>query len=139
MKKNMSPENQLSADLNIALTRLRDNGIFPAVFFHVPNEFKATKNFFAAWAIKKLIGCVAGAPDWVILWRGGVLLVELKAKKTIPAALKALRPDQSDFAITCDKYGIPYEVHISVQSVIDSLKRRGAFVVTESAHLLQSE
>lgn len=123
----MTPENQLSADLNTALNRLRDAGVFHGVFFHVPNEFKPTKNFFAAWAIKKLIGCVSGAPDWVILWRGGFLLVELKAKKTIPAALKAMREDQSAFGLLCEKYGIPYEVHISVRGVIDSLNRLKAF------------
>ena len=127
--KPLTPENQLSADLFTALNRLRDSGIFPAMFFHVPNEFKPTKNFFAAWQIKKAIGCVSGAPDWVITWQGGTLLVELKAEKTMKAALNAMRDGQRDFAIACDKYGIPYEVHISVQSVIDSLHQRGAFAV----------
>lgn len=126
--KPLTPESQLSADLCAALNRLRDRGFFPAMFFHVPNEFKPTKNFFAAWAIKKAIGCVSGAPDWVILWRGGVLLVELKAQKTLPSALNALRDDQRDFAMLCDKYGIPYEVHITVDGVLRSLQRHGAFI-----------
>ncbi len=127
MAKNLKPENQLSADLCAALDRLRNAGVFPAVFFHVPNEFKPTKNFAAAWAIKKAIGCVSGAPDWVIVWRGGVLLVELKAAKTQKAALNAMRDGQREFAMLCDKYEIAYEVHISVKSVIDSLRHRGAF------------
>jgi len=127
--KPLAPENQLSADLCTALNRLRDSGIFPAMFFHVPNEFKPTKNFFAAWAIKESIGCVSGAPDWVITWQGGTLLVELKAAKTQKAALNAMRDGQRDFAMLCDKYGIAYEVHISVQGVIDSLRQRGAFAV----------
>lgn len=55
--------------------------------------------------------------------------MELKAEKTMKAALNAMRDGQRDFAIACDKYGIPYEVHISVQSVIDSLHQRGAFAV----------
>lgn len=136
--KTMKPENQLSADLCTALTRIRDAGIFPAVFFHVPNEFKPTKNFMAAWAIKKAIGCVAGAPDWVILWKGGFLLVELKAEKTIPAALNAMRDDQRKFAMMCDKYGIPYEVHIEVKTVIQSLRRKGAFAADWLPETLES-
>ena len=125
--KPLKQENQLSADLCTALNRLRDNGVFPAVFFHVPNEFKPTKNFFAAWAIKKAIGCVSGAPDWVIIWSGGALLVELKAKKTIKAALNAMSDDQCAFARLCERYGIAYETHITVKEVLDSLHRRGAF------------
>lgn len=125
--KVLKPEDQLSADLKTALDRLHSSGILQAVYFHVPNEFYAFKNRMAAWAIKEAIGCVAGAPDWIIIWHGGVLLVELKAKKTIKAALGALNDGQRDFAMTCDKYGIAYEVHISVQGVIDSLRQRGAF------------
>lgn len=127
--KELKPEDQLSADLKTALDRLRSSGILQAVYFHVPNEFYAFKNRMAAWAIKKAIGCVAGAPDWVIIWNGGTLLVELKAKKTIKAALGALNDGQRDFAIACEKYGIAYEVHISVEGVIDSLRQRGAFSV----------
>lgn len=126
--KPLTPENQLSAELCTALNRLRDSGVFPAMFFHVPNEFKATKNFFAAWAMKEKIGCVGGAPDWVISWPGGMLFVELKAEKTMKAALSAMRDNQRDFAIACDKYGIPYEVHISVEQVLRSLEKKGAFV-----------
>jgi hypothetical protein len=125
--KPLTPENQLSADLCTALNRLRDADMFDAMFFHVPNEFHAFKNRMAAWAIKKAIGCVLGAPDWVIVWRGGVLLVELKAAKTQKAALNAMRDGQRDFAMLCDKYGIPYEVHISVEGVLRSLQGRGAF------------
>lgn len=125
--KTLKPEDQLSADLNTALNRLRDNGVFDAIFFHVPNEFYAFKNRMAAWAIKEAIGCVSGAPDWVIAWQNGMLFVELKAEKTMPAALNAMRDGQRDFAMICDKYGIPYEVHISVEGVINSLKKHGAF------------
>lgn len=125
--KALKPEDQLSADLKTALDRLHSRGILRAVYFHVPNEFYAFKNRMAAWAIKKTIGCVAGAPDWVIIWRGGVLLVELKAKKTIKAALGALNDDQRNFAMTCEKYGIVYEVHISVEGVLRSLQRLSAF------------
>jgi hypothetical protein len=127
VSKSLSPENQLSSDLKTALTRLKSNGVLDAVFFHVPNEFKPTKNFFAAWKIKEAIGCVSGAPDWVITWQGGTLLVELKAKKTLASALKAMRDGQRDFALDCEKSGVKYEVHISVSDVIRSLQRHGAF------------
>lgn len=123
----MKPEEQLSADLKTALTRLKNNGIFSGVFFHVPNEFKPTKNFFAAWDKKEKMGCVSGAPDWVITWQGGTLFVELKAKKTMPAALNAMRDGQRDFAKDCNESGVQYEVCISVDQVIRHLQRLGAF------------
>jgi hypothetical protein len=123
----LKPEDKLSAELKIALERLRNSGVFCGVFFHVPNEFKPTKNFFAAWQKKEAIGCVSGAPDWVITWQGGTLLVELKAKNTIESALKAMRDGQRDFALDCEKSGVKYEVHISISDVIRSLQRHGAF------------
>jgi hypothetical protein len=123
----LKPEDKLSAELKIALERLRNSGVFFGVFFHVPNEFKPTKNFFAAWQKKEAIGCVSGAPDWVITWQGGTLLVELKAKNTIESALKAMRDGQRDFALDCEKSGVKYEVHISISDVIRSLQRHGAF------------
>lgn len=123
----MNPEDILSSDLKTALERLKLRGIFNGVFFHVPNEFKASKNFFAAWDKKEKIGCVAGAPDWVISWQGGNLFVELKAKKTMPAALKAMRDGQRDFAKNCNESGVQYEVCISVAQVIHHLYRLGAF------------
>jgi hypothetical protein len=123
----LKPEDKLSAELKIALERLRNSGVFFGVFFHVPNEFKPTKNFFAAWQKKEAIGCVSGAPDWVIIWQDGTLLVELKAKKTLALALKAMRNGQRDFALDCEKNSVKYEVHISVSDVIRSLQRHGAF------------
>ncbi len=125
--KNMKPEDKLSADLKTALDRLKSRGIFSGVYFHVPNEFKPSKNFFAAWDKKEKIGCVSGAPDWVIAWRDGTLLVELKAKKTMPAALNAMRDGQRNFAKDCNESGVEYEVCISVDQVICHLKRLGAF------------
>ena len=127
----MKPEDVLSADLKIALDRLKSRGIFKGMYFHVPNEFEATKNFFAAWAKKEAIGCVSGAPDWVIVWPCGFLFVELKAAKTMKAALNSMREGQRDFAKECDALGVPYEVCISVEQVINSLKLRGAFGVVD--------
>ncbi len=123
----LTPEDALSADLKIALDRLKQRNIFNGVYFHVPNEFKAIKNGFAAWAKKEAIGCVSGAPDWVITWQGGTLLVELKAKKNMKAALGAMRDGQRDFAIACNKSGVQYEVCISIEQVIRHLQRLGAF------------
>lgn len=123
----LTPEEQLSADLKQLLIKLKNSGKFKGMFFHVPNEFKPTKNFFAAWQKKEAIGCVSGAPDWVIAWQGGTLLVELKAKKTMKAALGAMRDGQRDFAKECDKFGVHYIVAISIEQVYLRLAELNAF------------
>lgn len=127
----LTPEDAISADLKTALDRLKSRNIFSGIYFHVPNEFKASKNFFAAWAKKEAIGCVSGAPDWVIAWQGGTLLVELKAKKTLASALKAMRDGQRDFAKQCNAAGVQYEVCISVEQVIRHLQRLRAFSISK--------
>lgn len=116
----MGPEDILSSRVNQALKWWKNQGRINALCFHVPNEFVAKKNGAAAWAKKKLLGCVAGAPDWVILWKGGCACIELKAKgNKLSASQKAVQA-------ICEQIGVPYAVCYSVEEVEEALQQAGA-------------
>lgn len=118
----LKPEEALSAAVKDMLTIRRNQGRLRAMFFHVPNEFQATKNGAAAWAKKLRIGCVAGAPDWVVMWSGGGCFIELKT----PQNKRGLSPEQLEFALECEVVGVHYHVCRSVEDVESCLKKHGA-------------
>lgn len=115
-------EDELSQAVKQWLNRLNDIGIINTVHFHVPNEFKPYKSAQKAWAKKLSIGCVAGAPDWIIAWDGGTLLLELKLANSQKQAVTKMRDNQSKFALECEKANINYKLVWDKQSFIDALK-----------------
>ncbi len=121
-------EDDLSAHVKTWLDKLNELHVIHTVHFHVPNEFKPTKNFQAAWSKKKKIGCVAGAPDWVVAWSGGVLFIELKVAKTQAQALKKMREGQKDMAKSCEETGIHYAVVFDKDSLVTALEQAGIFI-----------
>lgn len=125
MKSTQTPftnEDDLSRAVKIWLNKLNEIGSISTVHFHVPNEFKPHKSAMKAWAKKKSIGCVAGAPDWVVVWQGGCLMLELKNKSSLKTATTAMRDNQKDFARECEKRGLHYRLVWDKESFIDALK-----------------
>ncbi len=121
-------EDDLSAAVKKWLDKLNEIGAISTVHFHVPNEFKPHKNFQAAWAKKKRIGCLSGAPDWVVTHGSGVLLLELKHAKTAKAACSKMRDGQKEVAIDCQIKGIPYFVIHNKESFMSALNQAGVFI-----------
>lgn len=81
-------------------------GHLNAVFFHVPNEGKMTMQ---AALLRKWIGVVSGAPDWVILGQGKGLAIELKTQ----AGRQSL--NQKAFEEWCKLAGVQYHVCFSLE------------------------
>jgi hypothetical protein len=121
-------EDDLSEAVKKWLDRLNEIGAVNTVHFHVPNEFVALVNRIAAWAKKLRIGCLAGAPDWVIAWCGGVLFLELKHAKTMNQALNKMSDQQKDMAALCQRKNIPYAVVHDKESFMAALNQVGVFV-----------
>jgi len=122
---NLGHEDSLSQDVKIWLNRLNEIGAIDTVHFHVPNEFVAKGNAFAAWNKKEAIGCLSGAPDWVIVASDVTLLIELKAAKTLKSAIGKMRKAQSDFAKECDKKQIYYKIVYDKESFQAALTDSG--------------
>lgn len=116
----LKPEEALSAAVKDMVAIWQNQRRFNGVAFHVPNEFQAVKNGKAAWAKKRRIGCVAGAPDWVFLWEGSGAVVELK----VPG--NGLSEPQRAMQALCDFYQIPYAVCRSIDEVEAFLISAGA-------------
>jgi len=125
MQTHFTSENDLSAAVKHWLDKLNEIGVISTLHFHVPNEFKPHKNFQAAWAKKKKVGCLGGAPDWVIVWSGGTLLLELKHAKTMKAALKKMRDNQKEVARECDEKGINYFIVYDYETFKAALEKVG--------------
>lgn len=115
-------EDDLSEAVKDWLNKLNEIGAISTVHFHVPNEFKPYKNATKAWAKKKRIGCVAGAPDWVIVWQDGCLMLELKNKTSLQTATTAMSENQKEFARECEKKELHYRLVWDKESFIDALK-----------------
>lgn len=122
MQTPFTSEDDLSAAVKDWLNKLNEIGAISTVHFHVPNEFKPYKNATKAWAKKRRIGCVAGAPDWVIIWQGGCLMLELKNKSSLQTATTAMRDNQKEFARECEKKALHYRLVWDKESFINALK-----------------
>lgn len=116
-------EDLLSSQVKHYLDELNKLGVINTIHFHVPNEFKAYKNHQAAWAKKKAIGCVAGAPDWVIVSKDKTLLLELKNAKTQRSALGKMKDSQRNFAKECGNKEINYALAWGKNSLLNALKK----------------
>lgn len=120
-----SSEDDLSEAVKNWLNKLNEIGAISTIHFHVPNEFKPHKSAVKAWAKKKRIGCISGAPDWVIVWQGGCLLLELKNKSSLQTATTAMLDSQKEFARECEKKGIHYKLVWDKESFINALRSAG--------------
>ena len=122
MPTDFSSEDDLSAAVKDWLNKLNEIKAITTVHFHIPNEFKPYKSAVRAWNKKKRIGCVAGAPDWVVIWQGGCLMLELKNKTNLRTATTAMRDNQKEFARECEKKGLHYRLVWDKESFIKALK-----------------
>lgn len=120
-----SSEDDLSAAVKEWLNKLNEMSAIETIHFHIPNEFLPHKSAVKAWAKKKRIGCVAGAPDWVVIWQSGCLMLELKNKTSLQTATTAMRDNQKEFARECEKKNLHYRLVWNKQSFIDALKSAG--------------
>lgn len=125
MKTIFKSEDELSEAVKLWLYKLNELNVINTFHFHCPNEFKPYKNAAAAWKKKEKIGCVKGAPDWIILSEDKHLLLELKLAKTHKAALKKMSEAQKSVAMSCDNKKINYCLVWDYDSFIAALKKAG--------------
>lgn len=85
-------------------------GDIPCVFWHTANEGKRS---WKQGTLRRAMGMVAGAPDYVILFAHGPLLLEFKT----PDGRQS--PAQKLFQKWCEYVGIPYHVVRSVREAQD--------------------
>lgn len=96
----IKPEDKLALEVTEWLANLTYSGL-PIIWFHVTNESAGSNKVWNL--LKKATGRIAGVSDYVILWQGGGLLLELKAgTKQSPA--------QKDFEEWCKWSGVRYSV-----------------------------
>ena len=101
--KKAKPEDLLCSEITANLRQLVLSGQFNGVFFHVPNEGNA-KLGHASKMIRKAIGVIPGAPDYVFANESGVLFVEIKTEKD------KLSTSQKAFQKWCNMSGVEYVV-----------------------------
>ena len=132
-KKSESRETSLSIEVANAFDRWRMEGRFIGVAFHVANEVPASVlkmkpyNAQKFWQKRAEMGIVSGAPDWVVMWRGGGCLIELKAPRTTKIGKKGgliqdkpmgtLSDSQKLFQAECEATGVMYTVCYDIGQV----------------------
>jgi hypothetical protein len=119
-RTNLPPETALCIDIANLLRKHTVRGTYAGVWCHIPNEGKRSPRM---GQLLKATGLLAGAPDYVFLWRSGAGMIEIKAK-----GRKGLSPAQSDFREWCMSAGIPWALCRSVAEVQDTLLAWGAIL-----------
>lgn len=85
--------------------------------FHVPNERRATPQYYAKL---RRMGVVSGVADYCIFNnKGQIAFIEFKRNA---AACKKLNEQQEYFRETCEQFQVPYLLTCSVEEAIDFLK-----------------
>jgi len=85
--------------------------------FSVPNEHIIENKRDARFVANlKRMGMVPGAADFVVLFTGGAVLLEFKAR------LGTQSPDQREFELSCQIAGIPYFVCRSWEAGLEALE-----------------
>lgn len=119
------------------MLRLRAGG-WPVLALPIPNSVyfparnEAERNIIARVVsqMKTAGQLVSGAPDLVVLWRGGGALIELKRPKTktlfgtLPAGRSS--PEQIEMAERAALVGVPYSTAHSWEDMRDRLRAWGA-------------
>ena len=122
----IKPEELLSQKIKMWLDRLNEIEAINTMHYTVPNEFLAESGKgFHVWQKKEAAGCVAGAPDWLVLSSSCHCLMELKDAKTMKAAIGKMSKAQKDFAITADRKGIKRYTVFDKDSFIHALRDSG--------------
>ncbi len=110
----LEPEQRESIDLASDLRHLTLTGKYTGIWFHIPNEGKRGK---LVALILRAMGLITGAPDYVFIWSGGSLLVELKVGKNDQT------PKQRMFQQWAEHCGITYALCYSKEEVMASLQK----------------
>jgi len=118
------PEDKLSNKLKLQLVSWQLEG-FGITGFHVPNEFVPKTNAARAWEAKEFIGCVKGAPDWVLRCGAGCLTVELKDAKSDAEAWRKCSEEQKEYAMRAWKAGEEHIVAWNVEAVAEAVRGLG--------------
>lgn len=117
---NLKPEDKICVEFTkrlIKATRFED---FPAVWFHVPNEFSGSKKPIFGM-LQKAMGKVAGMSDYVFLWEDGNLCLEFKTEEA-----SSKQSDKQEAVETwCKASGVPYRLARSADEAYAILKDVG--------------
>lgn len=95
---------------------------FPAIWFHIPNEFAGKKRKY--WgALMAGLGRFPGLPDYVVMWKGGGVLLEFKTEKGRQS------PNQKIIQKWADEIGVEYHIVCSHHDAIQYLVEKGIYIV----------
>ena len=107
-------EDRISYHFSVMLRQAYIEGRINAVFTHIANEAKSS---VLAGKLRKAIGMLPGAADWIIANSEVTLFIELKAGKNKQSEAQKLFQD------LCIRAGIPYYVCYSVEEAESVLIR----------------
>jgi hypothetical protein len=120
----VTPETALCIEIAAWLAKESLAGRLRAVWFHVPNESPGHRHMVHNLLVKAM-GRIPGAPDYVLLWDGGCMALEIKVAAVQSVAQRA-------FEEWCRGCGVSYQLCRSLQEVQDFLKLMGLLSSTES-------
>lgn len=109
----LHPEQRLSVDLAEAMRAHTAAGRYKGVWFCVQNEAKRHR---ITAMIQKAMGLIPGVTDFVFVWEGGALFVELKAGSNKQTE------SQRFFAVWCRQARLTYVLCRSVAEVEATLR-----------------
>lgn len=107
---------------NLALYTMQ--GRLKAVWFHVPNEAKRSRQL---GVIMKALGMIPGVSDFVFLWDGGGGVIELKYGKN------GLQDSQVIFLEWCRTYNVPRAVCYGANQVDTVLHEWGVLDLSKDS------
>jgi hypothetical protein len=116
-KIKLGPEDRESVSLADAMRTVTLNGSYKGIWLHIPNEGKRH-----VWVGQKMkaMGLIPGSSDYVFIWPGGCLFVELKAGKNKQST------SQSDFQKWVQSCGFEYLLSYNHTEVLERLRLMGA-------------
>lgn len=118
----LGPEDAESYAFANSLRLATLEGRLKAVWLHPANELAYAPRIKAQAGKARALGLINGASDFLFLWSGKSLAIEMKSKTG------SLTPGQKDFAAWCRDAGVPYYVARSCDAGLAVLAEYGVLV-----------